>query len=192
MIELSNDIKLRKDGLSKVLSLEEVLKEGEANELARSRAATVEGKSTVHKLCATVAGDDDTLTEEEEQIMIAKIRKSGKYSIKANKKTVECERCVYYQKNPHSSDNCHFKDKQCRVCKKTGHMGGAKLCTKTTNVHRIDFLDKNNWHHQDNGEILMSRGSPKEIVVKKVNTPRKNIAKVKVGNRETECSQTVV
>ena len=46
MIELTNDSKLRKDGLSKDLSLADVLKEGEANELARSRAATVEGKST--------------------------------------------------------------------------------------------------------------------------------------------------
>ena len=83
----------------------EVLKEGEANELARSRAATVEGKNSIHKLLATAGSDDDTLTEEEEQIMIAKLRKKGKYSIKTTKKAVECERCVYYLKNPHSSEN---------------------------------------------------------------------------------------
>ena len=149
MIELTNDSKLRKDGLSKDLSLADVLKEGEANELARSRAATVEGKSSVLILQATEAGEDDTLTEEEEQIMVAKLRKAGKYSIKVNKKSMECERCIYYQKNPHSSENCHFKDKQCRACKKTGHMGGSKMCTKTTSVRRIDFLDKENWHHQE-------------------------------------------
>ena len=46
MIELTNDGKLQKDGLSKDLSLA------------------------------------DVLTEEEEQIMVAKLRKAGKYSIK--------------------------------------------------------------------------------------------------------------
>ena len=84
MVELTNDSKLRKDGLAKDLPLTEVLKEGEANELARSRAATVEGKSTVSKLRATAADDDDPLTEEEEQLMVAKLRKAGKYSIKTN------------------------------------------------------------------------------------------------------------
>ena len=70
-------------------------------------------------------------------------------------------------------------------------MGGAKLCAKTI-VHRIDLLDRNNWSIQENGEILTSQGAPKEIVVKKVNTPRKKIAKVKVGNRETEMFTKVV
>ena len=132
MIELTNDSKLRKDGLSKDLSLADVLKEGEANELARSRAATVEGKNTVHKLLATEAGNDDTLTAEEEQLLVAKLRKGGKYSIKANKKATECERCVYSSKNPHSTENCYFKDKVCRVCKQKGHMGGSKLCQATS------------------------------------------------------------
>ena len=113
MIELSNDSKLRKDGLSKDLSLTDTLKEGEANELARTRAATVEGKNSVHKLLTTATDDDDMLTEEEEQVLVAKLRKAGKYSIKANKKTTECERCVYSQKKPHSSENCFFKDKEC-------------------------------------------------------------------------------
>ena len=45
MVELTNNTKLRKDALSKDLSLAALLKEGEANELARSRTATVEGKN---------------------------------------------------------------------------------------------------------------------------------------------------
>ena len=44
MVELTNDSKLRKDALAKDLSLEALLKEGEANELARSRATTIEKK----------------------------------------------------------------------------------------------------------------------------------------------------
>ena len=47
MVELTTDSKLRKDGLSKDLSLDALMKEGIANELARSREATVEG-SDVH------------------------------------------------------------------------------------------------------------------------------------------------
>ena len=72
-VELTNDSKLRTDGLSKDLSLTEVLKEGEANELARRRAATVEGKKVMK-----VERDDDSLTAEEEEYMIAKLRRSGK------------------------------------------------------------------------------------------------------------------
>ena len=60
------------------------------------------------------------------------------------------------------------------------------MCTKTTSVRRIDFLDKENWHHQENGAILSSNDPLKEIVVKKVNTQRKNIARIKVGSIETE------
>ena len=193
MIERTNDSKLRKDGLSKDLSLADVLKEGEANELARSRAATVEGKSTVNKLLATATGDsddDEALTEEEEMLMVAKLRKAGKYSIKANKKNTECERCTYSSKNPHTSESCYFKDKVCRVCKKTGHMGGAKLCKATVKVNKLltqgDFKDQDNWHHQEDGEVLKSSSMPREIILKKVNTTRKNIAKVKVGNTNTE------
>ena len=50
MVERTTDSKLRKDGLSQDLDLQKLLQEGEANELARSRSATVEQKS-VHKLC---------------------------------------------------------------------------------------------------------------------------------------------
>ena len=73
-----------------------MLKEGEANELARSRAATVEGKTTVNKLTAAAAAadNDEPITEEEEKAMIAKLRKAGKYSIKTNKKGNTCERCT--------------------------------------------------------------------------------------------------
>ena len=95
MIELTSDSKLRKDRLSKKLSLADILKEGEANELAHSRAATVEGKSTVHKLQATDFDDRDTMKAEEEQIMVTKLRKAGKYSIKTTQKPDECERCIY-------------------------------------------------------------------------------------------------
>ena len=55
--------------------------------------------NTVQKLAATEAGKDDTLTEEEEQYMVAKLREAGKYSIKPKKKSNECEICIYYQKN---------------------------------------------------------------------------------------------
>ena len=78
MVELTNDTKLRKDALSKDLFLAALLKEGEANELARSRAATVEGKN-VMKL--DTLGDD--LTDEEANFMIAKLKKAGKYSARS-------------------------------------------------------------------------------------------------------------
>ena len=68
-------------------------------------------------------------------------------------------------------------------------MGGSKLCG-TTAIRRIetvgDFEDKGNWHHQENGEVLISSSNSMEIVIKKVDTARKNIAKVKVGSTETE------
>ena len=43
MVALVTDNKLRKDALAKDFKLDLLLKEGEANELARTRAATVEG-----------------------------------------------------------------------------------------------------------------------------------------------------
>ena len=126
MIELTTDSKLRKDGVSKDLKLNEVLKEGEANELARSRAATVEGKS-VHKIQRNETDND--MTDEEAEVMIAKLKKAGRYSIKSDKKN-ECERCTNPRK-PHPSNKCYFLDKKCNVCKEVGHMGGS-ICVKET------------------------------------------------------------
>ena len=105
----------------------------------------------MHKLFATEAGDDDDpVTEEEEQLMVAKLRKAGKYSIKASNKSTQCERCIYYLKDPHGSENCHLKT-ECRVCKRIGNMGGAKPCKKKTGVRKISvevFTDQSNWHHE--------------------------------------------
>ena len=78
MVELTNDTKLRKDGLSKDLSLKELLKEGEANELARRRAAAVEGKSVLK-----ISKEDDDLTDADAEFMIAKLKRAGKYSVKS-------------------------------------------------------------------------------------------------------------
>ena len=78
MVELTTDGKLRKDALSKDLKLDELLKEGEANELARARSATVESKSVSR---VVNLNEDEPLTEEQEKLMIAKLRKSGKYSV---------------------------------------------------------------------------------------------------------------
>ena len=63
---MTNDGTLRKDCLSKDLSLTEVLEEGEANDMTQSRTATVEGKSSIHKLVATAGSDGDAIREEEE------------------------------------------------------------------------------------------------------------------------------
>lgn len=210
MIELTNDDKLRKDGLSKDLSLQEVVREGEANELARARAATVQGKS-VNKVNVT-----HDMTDEEANFLIAKLKKAGKYSVKADKdkdqrnyqQKKECDRCTNPKKYPHSSDNCFFRDKICRVCQKVGHMGGSKKCTEktlnrvvkknqvfaekengveplnVTDVNRSkpqDFADKDNWvSHND--ENIKGR-IPQEIHIKKVE--KKNVVKVKVGGVES-------
>ena len=105
MVELTNDSKLRKDALSKDLSLEELLKEGEANELARSRAATVENKQ-VMKLNV----DEDSLTEEEACLMVAKLKKAGKYSNRSEKVSQKevCIRCTK-PRQPHTQDKCFFQ-----------------------------------------------------------------------------------
>ncbi len=145
MIELTNDSKLRKDGLSKDLQLADVLKEGEANELARSRAATVEGKSSVNKVTMPkplATNDDGPPTEEEEKFMIARLKKTGRYSIKADKqqqKTVACDRCINARK-PHTSNECYFRDKKCRVCNEMGHMGGSKKCS-ATEIREVEVID---------------------------------------------------
>ena len=112
MVALTADSKLRKDALSKDLSLDKLLKEGEANELARARAATVEKKG-VNKI---ELDEDEELTEEEAQHMIAKLKRAGKYSTKYEKseKSQKCDRCVD-PKTPHLPNNCFFKDNSCFV-----------------------------------------------------------------------------
>ena len=119
MVELTNDSKLRKEALSKDLSLEELLKEGETNELARSRATTVENKQ-VMKLNV----DKDGLTDEEASMMIAKLKKAGKYSNRSEKLSQKeaCNRCTKPRQH-HTQDKCYFRDKECRVCNQVGHMG---------------------------------------------------------------------
>ena len=98
MVELANDSKLRKDALdTKDLSLTALLKEGEANELVRSRAATVEGKS-IHRLSAQA---DKELTDEEAEVMIARLKSAGKYSNRlerVSQKEAACNKQVYQTK----------------------------------------------------------------------------------------------
>ena len=97
MVELTNDSKLRKDALTKDLSLTALLKEGEANELVRSRAATVEGKS-IHRLSAQA---DKELTDEEAEVMIARLKSAGKYSNRlerVSQKEAACNKQVYQTK----------------------------------------------------------------------------------------------
>ena len=70
------------------------MKEGEANELARSRAATVEGKNVMK-----LSMNDEELTDEDAQFMIAKLKKAGKYSTRADKQksketSAPCPRCT--------------------------------------------------------------------------------------------------
>ena len=128
MVELTNDPKLRKDALSKDLTLEQLLKEGEANELARRRASAVEGKSVMQ------LSMDDDLTEEEANFMIAKLKKAGRFSSRADKSkekaTEPCTRCTN-PKIPHQPEKCFFLDKTCHACKETGHMKGSAMCPKT-------------------------------------------------------------
>ena len=131
MVEMTNDSKLRKDALTKDYSLADLLKDGEANELARKRAASVEGK----KVMQLSMDNDEELTESEAQFMIAKLKKAGRYSTRIDKRKDKdqpepCPRCTN-PRQPHQQDKCFFVDKTCRVCNQVGHMGGAKLCSKT-------------------------------------------------------------
>ena len=177
MVSQTTDSKLRKDALSKGLSLTDLLKEGEANELARSRAATVEQK-TVNRIDMT----DDHMTDAEANLMIAKLKRAGKYSTKSekNEKGSGCDRCVN-ARTPHTADKCYFKDKECRVCKQTGHMGGSKRCTKKVNrVEVSDYDDVTNWEQ----ERSTDRSPKKEIGIRKVG--KKNVVRVKVGDVETD------
>ena len=104
MVELTVDSKLREDALTKDLALHALLKEGEANELARKRAATVEGK----KVMQMSLDDEEELTEAEANIMIAKLKKAGRYSARSDKKmenenSKQCKRCTN-PRRPHQQD----------------------------------------------------------------------------------------
>ena len=149
MVELTTDSKLRKDGLSKDLSLTDLLKEGEANELARRRAKEVEGKS----IARVMNNDEGDLTEAQAEIMIAKLKKAGKYSTRSDRQKdgkESCQRCTNPKKQ-HAPDKCYFRDQECRACKQTGHMAGSVLCSKTEvkKVKKVsiekDYDDPSNW-----------------------------------------------
>ena len=185
MVALTNDSKLRKDALAKDLSLADLLKEGEANELARSRAATVEQKNlAVNKLDMT-----DDLTDAEAEHLIAKLKRAGKFSTKYDKeqkKASTCDRCVN-PRTAHTEDKCFFKDKDCHVCKEIGHMRGAKRCGKTKKVNKVqveksaaDYDDLANWNMEQ-----ASEGPKTEIEIRQVST-KKNVVKVQVGDIETD------
>ena len=122
------DPKLRKDALAKDMKLEELLREGEANELARQRSATLEQRHSVKKV---EVGEAKELTDEEAAVMIQKLKKAGKYSTKTDKESNKnnCDRCVY-TKTPHAAEGCFFKEKECHACGETGHMKGSKRCRK--------------------------------------------------------------
>ena len=140
---------------------------------------------------------------------IAKLKKSGKYSVRNEKRKddVECDRCTK-PKRPHKSDTCYFKDQECRSCKEIGHMKGARRCKNTKIVQRIslsseedveedeermkeeknedegsrDYEDEANW----NSEISDRDEQPaSDITIKQV-TSKKNIVKVRVGKTDTE------
>ena len=183
MVALTADNKLRKDALSKDLALDMLLKEGEANELARARAATVEKKGI--KKIELRDDEEEELTEEEAQYMIAKLKRAGKYSTKYEKNEKKCDRCVE-PKTPHSSNNCFFKDKECHACKEKGHMKGAKRCSKTMSVRKLekvesDYNDKSNWESETKEE----NKTTKNMETKKVSKKR-NIVQVKVGKVVTD------
>ena len=190
IVALTNDSKLRKDALSKDLSLADLLREGEANELSRTRAATVEKKS-INKLDMT---DDGELTDEQAKYYIAKLKQAGKYSSKydGQDKSYACDRCVKGPRSkPHTFDTCYFKDQECRVCKQTGHMGGSKLCKKARGNHirkvqlsQTDYEDPDNWRTSSEEAVSELTSEKKPIKIKKVE--KKNVVRVKVGQEETD------
>ena len=199
IVALTTDSKLRKEALSKDLSLTDLLKEAEANELARKRAATVEKKS-VNKLDML---DDDELTDDQAKYYIAKLKQAGKFSSRYDdsngkgrseiERSLVCDRCVKGPKSRlHTFDTCYFKKQECRVCKQTGHMGGSKLCKKTVyNARKVtlaqtDFEDSANWGINTSDSDSDSDPEPDKtpITIKKV--AKKNVVKVKVGEEETD------
>ena len=139
MVELTTDTKLRKEALSKDLTLDDLIWEGEANELARSRNMVLEGGDK--KIKKLQIDKDTNLSEDQANFLIQKLKKAGKYSkqFKDTPIVSTCPRCINLRKS-HDSDNCFLKNKECRVCKKTGHMGGAKMCKeKSVNEVKQDF-----------------------------------------------------
>ena len=185
MVEMTNDSKLRKEALSKDLPLAALLKEGEANELARKRAATVEGK----KVMQLSMNEDADLTEAEAQFMIAKLKRAGRYSTRADKRRENeqpepCPRCTN-PKQPHHQDRCYFVDKKCRNCNQIGHMGGSKMCPKTEKkVKKVsvekDYDDPQNWEER----TVVESGDKESGAVRAVG--KKNVVTVTVGDEETE------
>ena len=198
-LELTKDSKLRKDALSKDLSLSDLLKEGEANELARSRAATVEQNKNIRK--TRMAEGEGEVFEEEEEHRIAKTKKAGRFSNRYEKERKKdrpkCNRCTN-PRRPHSEDSCFFVDKTCHVCKQVGHMGGSKACKGKDGIEinrvivdidldkdirsvtlEYDYYDPTNWADESQTESRWQ----KEVVVSK---NKKYIVKVKIGEVETE------
>ena len=175
IVQLTKDGKLRKDALTKDYELKALLNEGEANELARSRAATVEQKS-VHRINHD---DDEEITDEEAEFMIAKLQRAGKYSTKAQKvEPVQCDRCVN-SRNEHTEDKCYFKDKECRKCNKKGHMQGSTRCSKTKKVKKVALHNKTDDLAPAAQEDTGAMAPGKEITLRKVE--KKNEVRVKVG-----------
>ena len=125
--------------------------------------------------------------------MIAKLRRSGKYSVRLEKtnreKDTVCDRCTNARK-PHTPETCYFLDKTCRVCQKVGYMGGSKRCKHKKSIHKVeivsrDYEDSSNWHHAS-GEVLKGeKAEPQKISIKKVGKKR-NTVKVKVGGIDTD------
>jgi hypothetical protein len=116
IVALTTDSKLRKDALSKDLQLDGLLKEGEANELARSRAATLE-KKNVNRV-----GVNDRLTDEEAKLMIAKLKKAGKFSTRTDKerekdKDGPCDRCMN-ARTAHTADKCFSVTRNAELAKR--------------------------------------------------------------------------
>ena len=98
----------------------------------------------------------------------------------------KCDRCVD-SKTPHPPNNCFFKDKECHACKEKGHMKGAKRCSKTKCVRKLekvtlDYNDKSNWE----SEMIEERQTNINIKVRKVNKKKKNVEMWK-----QKCIQTV-
>ena len=201
MVELTNDSKLRKDALSKDLSLADLLKEGEANELARSRAATVEQNKNIRR---TGIEEEESEGEEGEERKVNKTKKWGRYSSRYEKdKSVvkyKCDRCTNPRK-PHNEESCYFLDKTCRVCKQVGHMGGSKACKgkDSKEVRRVvvevdldkdirkmtveyDYYNPDNWEDEKPTETRWN----KELVIKAISKGKKYVVKVKIGLNEVE------
>ena len=130
----------------------------------------------------------DQLTDEEANMMIARLKMAGKYSNRSDKvrnKELVCSRCTK-PRHPHSSETCYFKDKVCRVCKQVGHMGGSKMCSgkaiKRVSIEK-DFDNPQCWEP----EVILEQKyeeSGEGITIRAVRG--KNTVNVKVGGVDTE------